>query len=160
VATTVLAGTLLLAACGSSTRTLNSLTVQHAIVTSIISQHGIAATVSCPQGVPQQAGVAFTCAAKLDAGTYYVKVAETNNAGQVRYENQAPLVVLDIEAVEKSIEQAMLDQHLRAVVTCPSTVLQQEGVTFSCAATASGRIYRFDVVERDNSGHVRYMQSS
>ena len=67
---------------------LDIVKVQSAIATSILHQRGLKATVTCPQQVLQQAGIAFTCTAVV-AGRptrYPFLVTQTNDTGHVRYE--------------------------------------------------------------------------
>jgi hypothetical protein len=143
--------------CGSSTHTLNTVAVQRAIAASILAQHHLYTTVRCPPKVPRRAGFAFTCTAGLSVGTYPVLVTQTNGSGHVRYENQAPLVVLNIARVEQAIAQSILtERHLHSTVTCPPEVIQSAGIAFTCVATVNGRRYPFTVTEVDDSGHVRY----
>ncbi|HTU77533.1 MAG TPA: DUF4333 domain-containing protein [Solirubrobacteraceae bacterium] len=61
--------------------------VQRAIAASILSQRHIAATVSCPSDVLQQAGLSFRCTAVIDGGArrYAFIVSELGNAGHVRF---------------------------------------------------------------------------
>jgi hypothetical protein len=146
-----------IAGCGSSTPTLNTAPIAHAIGQSILAQRNITTTVHCPATVPRRAGVEFSCTARLEVGSYPVSVRETNANGRVRYGNAAPLVVLNIKKVERAIAGSILSQrHLRAVVTCPAEVIQQAGVTFTCAATANGARYPFAVTETNGHGQVRY----
>ena len=145
--------------CGSSTPALNIVTVERAIASSILTQHHLEVTVVCPTGVPRKAGIVFTCSAKIDVGTYPLRVIETNDNGHVRYENQAPLVVLNVAAVKRAIRQSILSQrHLHATVACPDPVLQGAGIFFVCTATANGQRYRFAATEVDDNGHVRFVE--
>jgi hypothetical protein len=146
--------------CGSSTRSLDSGKVEHAIVTSILRERNLSATVVCPSKVPQKAGHVFTCAARLDVGAYPVMVTEIDGSGHVHYQNERPLVVLNIAKVQQAIEASILSQRrLRATASCPSEVLQQAGLVFRCIAAIDGgaRSYPFIVNEIDNAGHVRYL---
>jgi hypothetical protein len=148
----------LLSGCGSSTPTLSTVTEERAIAASIQTQHHLHATVHCPSKPPRQAGFTFTCTAMFDIGTYPVTVTETNGRGHVRYQDQDPLVTLDIAKVEQSITQSIRSQRrLSATVTCPAEVLQKAGIVFTCTATVSGRGYPFAVTEVDDHGHVRYV---
>jgi uncharacterized protein DUF4333 len=147
-----------LAGCGSSKPALNTRVVQRAVASSILAQRHVHATVACPSKVPRRAGLQFTCMASLEVGTYPVSVVETNAAGRVRYESRAPLIVLDIAAVERAIRQSILSQRrLRSTVTCPAEVIQQAGIVFTCTATVSDKRYPFTVTEVDGNGHVRYI---
>jgi hypothetical protein len=147
-----------LSGCGSRMPTLNTVVVERATEASILTERHLHATVRCPSKVPQRAGFVFTCKANLDVGTYPVLVTETNGSGHVRYQNQAPLVILNIARVEHAITQSILSQrHLSSTVTCPGEVLQQAGIAFTCIATANGRGSPFAVTEVDNNGHVRYI---
>jgi hypothetical protein len=144
--------------CGSSTPILNTGAVRRAIAASILTQHHLHATVSCPSEVPQKAGLVFTCTASLDVGTYPVVVTETNSSGHVRYENQAPLIALDITGVERAIRQSIRGQRgLESTVICPGEVIQESGLVFTCMATVNGQRYPFSVTEVDGKGHVRYI---
>lgn len=148
-----------LTGCGSSTPMLRIVVVERAIASSIMTQHHIEVTVTCPRAVPRKAGIAFTCNARLAVGTYPITVTETNNNGHVRYENQTPLVMLNVAAVERAIARAIHRQtHLRAAVTCPSPVLQRKGISFACTSTANRHSYGFTVFEVNDSGRVRYAE--
>src|SRR5271165_4153737 len=100
--TAILSVAVCVSACASSTPALNTSRVQQAIGGSILSEHHLHATVTCPK-VPAQAGRVFTCAARLGAGAYPVTVTETNASGHVRYVNPTPLAVLDVARVEAAI---------------------------------------------------------
>ena len=144
-----LVGTALVApsicACGSSAPTLSVVPVEHAIATSILAQHHLHATVHCPANAPLKEGFVFACTAMLDVGAYPIVVTETNARGHVRYQNQAPLAVLDITRVELAIRQSIHAQRgLRSTVVCPAEVIQKAGVAFTCTATVAGRAYPFE----------------
>lgn len=152
--------TVVICACGSSARILDSAKVERAIATSILKEHSLYTTVACPAKVPQQSGHVFVCTAHLEVGAYPVTVIETNGSGQVRYANQQPLVVLNIAKVQRAIEAAIFSQrHLRAAASCPAEVLQRAGIVFSCTARINGGAgsYPFRVSEVDSAGHVRYL---
>ncbi len=148
-----------LSACGSSERHLNSASVERAIAKSILEERKIHAVVSCPSRVPQQSGRTFTCTAHLDVGTYPVTVTEIDGSGRVRYQDDRPLVVLNIARVQRAIEASVFNQRrLHATASCPSEVLQRAGIVFRCTAVVRGqtRRYPFAVREVDSAGHVRY----
>lgn len=151
----------LVAGCGSSggsSTTLNVVPAQHAIASSILVKHGVHTTVVCPTNVPEKTGQTFTCTAHLAAGAYPVTVVETNDNGHVRYESKQPLVALNTGKVERAIEASIASQRkLRATVACPSAVLQQAGITFTCTAEVQGKSYPFEVTETDDHGHVKYV---
>ncbi len=147
-----------LTGCGKSAPTLNTVTVEHAVAASIAAQHHLSATVKCPSNVPRKAGLAFTCTASLNVGTYPVSVTETNSKGHVEYQNQTPLATLNIAKVEQAIEQSIKSQRrLNSTVTCPVEVIQKEGIVFTCTAVVNGGSYPFEVTEVDGDGHVRYV---
>jgi hypothetical protein len=147
----------LLAGCGSSSSTLATAPVENAISGSILRLHNIRTTVHCPSNVQRKAGVAFTCAANVEVGSYPIYVTETNSSGRVRFGNTAPLVILNIAKVQRAIESSILSQrHLKSAVVCPAQVLQQAGLTFTCTATVNGKGYPFAVSETNSAGHVRY----
>jgi hypothetical protein len=161
------AGAILVAVCvsacgssGSSARTLDSVKVERAIANSILREHGLDTIVACPSKVVQQAGHTFTCTARLDVGTYPVTAIEVGDSGQVRFQDSAPLVGLDIPDVRHSIEASVFSQRGKhATVSCPAEVLQRAGLKFTCTAVVEGssRGYPFLVSEVDGAGHVRYI---
>jgi hypothetical protein len=146
-------------ACGSSRApAFGTAAIARAIATSIANAHHLRSAVRCPPSVPRRAGFVFACAASLDVGTYPVLVTVTSARGRVRYENPAPLVVLDTAKVRRAIARSILQQRrVRASVRCPAEVIQQEGVAFKCAATVGGRALPFSVMQVDGSGDVRYL---
>jgi hypothetical protein len=147
-----------LAGCGSSTAKLNTVAIERAIAESILTQRHIRSLVSCPAGIPQQEGRTFTCEAKLTVGAYPMYVTETDGSGHVRYGNKAGLVALDTASVERAIETSILSQRkLHAHVACPTGVLQQKDLVFTCTARIGAKSYPFSVTEVDGSGHVRYV---
>jgi hypothetical protein len=146
-----------IAGCGSSTPSLNTTPVARAIARSILAQRSLTTTVHCPATVPLRAGLVFTCTARLDVGSYPISVREINASGRVRYGNTAPLVILDIQKVQRAITTSILTQrHLRAVVVCPAEVIEQAGVRFTCTARVNGARYPFAVTETNGHGNVRY----
>jgi hypothetical protein len=148
-----------LSGCGSgATVKLNTSAVERAIANSILAERHIYSLVSCPNGIPQQAGRAFTCRARLKVGAYPVSVTEIDAQGHIHYSNATPLTVLDMARVTHAIKASILAQRrLRAHVSCPTDVLQQKGVSFVCTAKVAGRGYPFAVTEADSYGHVRYV---
>lgn len=157
----------LLAGCGGGThRTLDATGVSRSIAQSILKQHRIYATVSCPTSVPQEKGHDFTCQAAVDVGHYPVPVTQDDNKGNVSWNTRAPLALVDMPRVRSAIRHSILSQrHVRASVVCPTQVLQQKGLKFTCTATvgaadSSKRVhagdYGFTVVQTDDAGHVTY----
>ncbi len=147
-----------LAGCGSSSAKLDTVVVERAIANSILAERHVDATVGCPPRIPQQKGRVFTCTARLAVGAYPVSVTEIDGNGHVRYGNAAPLGVLDTARVARAITISIRTQRrLRAHVVCPSGVLQQKGLVFTCTATVHGRGYPFTVTEVDGNGHVQYV---
>ncbi len=147
-----------LGACGSSMPTLNTAAVARAIEGSILAQHHLHASVRCPKDLPRKTGLTFTCTANLDVGSYPIRVTERNAAGRVRYENDAPLVALDIARVETAIRRSIRSQrHLSSDVICPAEVIQKTATRFTCIASVNGQRYPFAVTEVDGDGHVRYV---
>lgn len=148
------------AACGSSAKYLDGEKVERAIATSVLRERHIYTTVACPSRIPQSAGHSFTCTARLGVGAYPVNVTEIDADGHVRYQDQRPLVVLDIAKVQHAIEASVLAQRrVRASVSCPAEVLQQAGIRFRCTAAvdAGARSYPFLVTEVDRAGHLSYL---
>ncbi len=85
-------------------------------------------------------------------------VTEVDGGGRVSYGDDVPLQTLDTQRVEQSIVASIHGQRgLRARVACPSEVLQQRGLAFTCTAMAGNRRYPFAVTESDDDGHVRYV---
>jgi hypothetical protein len=148
-----------LAGCGSSSSGvhLNKVGLERAIAESILTEHHIYTLVSCPTE-PQQEGLKFTCEAMLTVGRYPIEVTETNGKGHVSYANTTPLVVLDSASVTRAIKRTLLTERgLHAHVSCPSNVLQQKGVIFTCTAVVRGKSYPFEVTEVDSRGAVHYI---
>jgi hypothetical protein len=149
-----------LAGCGSnaSTATLDTVKLERAIAGSILTGHHVYTLVSCPAHVPQRRGHRFACTANLSVGSYPVYVTEVDGDGRVSYGDDTPLSTLDTQRVEQSIAASIHTQRgLRAHVACPSEVLQQQGLAFTCTAAVSNRRYPFAVTESDGNGHVRYV---
>jgi hypothetical protein len=147
-----------LAGCGSGSATIGTAHIEEAIRASILAEHSVRTSVRCPPTVPRRAGETFTCLAHLEAGSYPVTVTETSNSGEVRYGSTARFAVIDFARVERAIARSILSQrHARAKVACPTRVLQQAGLTFTCIAAVNGRAYPFDVTETNSSGHVTYI---
>lgn len=68
-----------------------------------------------------------------------------------------PPVILDTEKVERAIEQSSFAQRGRRVdVSCPSGVVQKEGVGFACTAVYRGGRASFTVTQTDDAGRVFY----
>jgi hypothetical protein len=159
IAAAMLAATCV-SACGASTRTLDSSKVERAIASSIRDERGLYTTVLCPPKVVQQAGHVFTCTARLDVGTYPVTATEIGGGGQVRFQDDARLVGLNVAKVRRAIEASVFSQRRKhATVSCPAEVLQRAGLVFRCTAVIEGarRRYPFIVSEVGNAGHVRYL---
>ena len=149
----------MLGGCASSAPTLGTASLQRAAASSILRQRGIRTRVSCPGKVPRRAGLRFWCTARLEVGSYPLLMTETNDAGKVRYEDSAPLQVLQIRRVAKAIASRFAQAGLAgARVSCPEVVIQRAGVRFTCSARADGRRLRFAVRELDGAGRVRFSQ--
>jgi hypothetical protein len=148
-----------LAGCGSSaTATLDTVKLERAIAGSILTGHHVYTLVSCPARVPQRRGHRFACTANLRVGSYPVYITEMDEDGHVSYGDDAPLSTLDTQRVEQSIAASIHTQRgLRARVACPSQVLQQRGLAFTCTAAVGNRRYPFAVTESDGNGNVRYV---
>jgi len=144
--------------CGGASPKLDTAPLERAIAATLLDRRQIHSTVTCPKEVPRKQGTVFTCVSHLAVGAYPVHVTETNSSGHVRYGSSSPLVILNIDLVQRAIERSILQQRrLRASVTCPSQVLQRAGITFTCEAAVGGRRYPFSVTEVDNGGHVHYV---
>jgi hypothetical protein len=155
-ASVLVVATLGLAACGSQARTLRTANVALAIAATIHRQFGIATAVRCPSDPPERSGYRFACTARLAVGTYRVAVLETDSRGTVSYTGTGQLRALDSASIERAIKTAMRRKR-RAVVSvrCPSPVLQQSGLAFTCTAqTGTGTIVRFTVKEDDGNGRI------
>lgn len=149
-------------ACGSGTKTLDSAKVERAIANSIAREHGLYTNVICPADIPQRAGRAFTCTARLQVGDYTVGVTETDGSGHVAYQSDSPLIALDVAKVQRAIEASIFAQRgVRAKAACPAEVRQQAGLAFRCTAAVNGssQSYPFTVSQLDGAGDVRYIGS-
>ena len=87
VAGAVLTASLALGACGSSESptVLNTEKVERAIERSILDQRGKQAQVSCPSGVHQKKGSAFSCAAVVKRDSTRFLVTQLDGSGRVHY---------------------------------------------------------------------------
>ena len=123
-----------------------------------MKEHRVQTVVHCPSNVPEQTGHRFVCVAALDAGTYPVTVLELNSRGGVRYSNSAPLRTLDTRGTVIAIKNAIRRQrHLSSTITCPKTVLETAGLTFTCTAKTKKGTTPFDVTEINDRGGVRFV---
>ena len=86
---TLVAASLALSACGSSPSPtiLNTEKIERAIEHSSLAQRGKQAHVTCPSGVHQNKGLAFSCTGVLGSGsaTRFV-VTQLDGSGHVHYE--------------------------------------------------------------------------
>lgn len=83
----VVAG-LVFTACGSaeSSATIDAGKVERAIERSSLAQRGVRPNVSCPAGVAQEKGLAFSCTAVVEGVSTRFVVTQQDDAGHVRYE--------------------------------------------------------------------------
>jgi hypothetical protein len=88
-----LAATVALGACGSSgsaggdaERHLDTQKVERAIAQSSLNQRGQRPQVACPANVAQEAGVEFSCMARVGQVSTRFVVVERDDDGNVRYE--------------------------------------------------------------------------
>jgi hypothetical protein len=79
-----------LGGCGSqeSPTILNTEKVERAIERSSLAQRGAHAAVSCPSGVDQKEGLAFSCTAVVGRKSTRFVVTELDGSGHVRYEGR------------------------------------------------------------------------
>jgi hypothetical protein len=147
---------ILAAACGSTTSTLDTAPIAHAIEQSILKQRGIATVVQCPASAPLKNGYRFRCSAALDVGSYALNVVELNAKGSVSYSNSTPLQTLDPHIVVLAIQGAIRSaKQPRPTVSCPKSILEAKGLTFTCTATTNSGTTSFSVIEVDGAGRVR-----
>ena len=75
-------------ACGSSgsPTILNTEKVERAIESSALAQRGRHAQVTCPSGVHQTSGLAFSCTAVVGPSVTRFVVTQLNGSGQVHFE--------------------------------------------------------------------------
>ncbi len=87
VAAGAVAASLALGACGSadSATILNTEKVERAIEQSSLAQRGAHAQVSCPSGIHQKKGLAFSCTALVKRASTRFVVTQLDGAGHVRY---------------------------------------------------------------------------
>ena len=154
-------------ACGSSTppKTIDSVALERSIARSILAEHHLNTKVTCPAKVIQQRGHTFNCYALLEVGRYRVPVTQVNGHGDVKWHTSQPITLLNTPRVEQAIASSINKQRkVTAEVTCPSQVLQAEGVTFTCMAVTQGGQkvpagrYPFKVTQTDGAGHVTYIE--
>lgn len=143
-------------ACGSTSTTLDTAPVAHAIEQSILEQRGITTVVQCPASAPLKNGYRFRCSAALDVGSYALNVVELNAKGSVSFSNSTPLQTLDPHIVVLAIQGSMRSaKQPRPTVSCPKSILEAKGLTFSCSATTKSGTTSFKVTEIDGAGRVR-----
>jgi Domain of unknown function (DUF4333) len=90
VAGVLVAASLAVTACGSSgsPTILNTEKVERAIEQSSLAQRGQHANVSCPSGVHQRKGLAFSCTAVVKRGSTRFVVTQLDGSGHVHYEGR------------------------------------------------------------------------
>jgi hypothetical protein len=90
VAGALVAASLAVTACGSSESPtiLNTEKVERAIERSSLAQRGARADVSCPAGVHQTKGLAFSCTAVVKHDRTRFVVTQLDGSGHVRYEGR------------------------------------------------------------------------
>lgn len=86
----VIAASLAVGACGSSEppTILNTEKIERAIEQSSLAQRGQRPRVSCPSGVHQKKGLAFSCTALVKGASTRFAVTQLDGSGQVRYEGR------------------------------------------------------------------------
>lgn len=86
----MLATAILIGGCGGSSDApptiLDTEKVERAIENSSVEQRGMRPRVSCPSGVHQKQGIAFSCTAVHSGTTTTFSVTQRDDAGNVRYE--------------------------------------------------------------------------
>ena len=84
----LVATSLAITACGSSDPTiiLNTEKIERSIEQSSLAQRGADAEVSCPSGVHQKKGLAFSCTAVVGRTTTRFVVTQRDESGHVHYE--------------------------------------------------------------------------
>jgi hypothetical protein len=162
-----------LSACGStgsqprsSSSYLDSSVVERSIASSFVTERHVSAQVVCPSRIPQRKGHVFQCDARFDVGSYPVPVTETDGTGHVHWSTRAPVHLLKVASVTSAIHHSILTQRgVKSTVSCPTRVLQQKGLAFTCQAVVrSGTAkvktgtYPFTVTQTDASGHVTYVE--
>ena len=87
---TLVAASLVATGCGKSEdpTILNTEKVERAIERSSLDQRKANARVSCPSGVHQKKGLAFSCTAVVKRATTRFVVTQLDDAGHVRYEGR------------------------------------------------------------------------
>jgi len=69
---------------------------------------------------------------------------------------------LNTTQTKRAIEASILEQKgLHATVVCPSEVIREKGVTFTCVATTPNGVKTpFHVVEANDRGYVEYSSAT
>jgi Domain of unknown function (DUF4333) len=90
VAGALVAASLAVSACGSSESPtiLNTEKVERAIERSSLAQRGAHPQVSCPSGVHQKKGLAFSCTALVKRDRTRFAVTQLDGSGRVHYEGR------------------------------------------------------------------------
>ena len=133
-------GSVVLAACGSSSDTVDASKAEQGIENSSLSNSTTQITsASCPSDVKKEKGGTFTCDVKLSGGgKAEVTVTQTSNHNTFSYAYKPGSVVLPGSTVDKQLEQDLSDAGIKdAQVNCPSEVPVKTGTTVTCPVTLS-----------------------
>ena len=157
---------LAVSACGGSSHsstsqraTIDSSQVANAIEASVHSKRHVAASVTCPSGLPQRRHASFYCVAQVRSHITPFRVTETGTSGQVKWVGVSPdsTHLLGTTAVAKAIVASIKSaKGVTAVVRCPADIPMQRGLPFACTAITKSGNTHFEVRQTDGHGHVSY----
>ena len=151
-----LAATLAVTGC---TRRLDMEKLKTVLKDGFTAQTGVALKeVSCPESREIKAGDSFDCKATTAGGaTATLKVSQSDDQGNVKWEVSASEGVLDLAKLASTIQAGLKEQAgVEAQVDCGGQFREAEaGKSFDCKATdASGGAHGVTVTVKDKAGNV------
>jgi len=143
------------------TRKLDMDALNTLISTGIATQMDLPmASVTCPaEGREQKAGDKFECTATPQAGGLLtVTVTQNDDDGNVSWAVSKTEGLLDLEKVEASVQQGLLEQvQVEAVVDCGARWKAiNPGEVFQCQATAGDQTAAVEVTTTDAEGNISW----
>ncbi len=151
-----LGATLALTGC---TRRLDMEKLKTVLKDGFTAQTGVALKdVSCPESRDIKAGDSFDCKATTAGGaTATLKVSQSDDQGNVKWEVSASEGLLDLGKLASTIQAGLKEQAgVEAQVDCGGKFREAEaGKSFDCKATdAGGAAHTVTVTVKDKAGNV------
>jgi Domain of unknown function (DUF4333) len=132
--------------------------LRRAIATLTKTRLGVKPRVTCPNRTKEKKGDRFQCLVHFAVGTATVQVTQTDGKGHVHFVFLEPVVLLRIRRLDNEIATALSAKAgARIMVRCPPSVIQRQGLNFSCTASVGSQRQRVVVTQTDGAGNVRYV---